>query len=126
MDAQQFIESHTKSVTADFSKAYKCEFRNTLTTRLSDTARLSGMKIFFDKVRHTVHLGRGKRVVVNSVLWNAEKNVRDKESVEESLAEVDDVVADRLCATTAAKTLAFGVEYVIKDNEVISHCVRTL
>ena len=127
MDAQTFIEKDSKKLMAEFYKAYDCDFQSHDVIKKSDSVAVKEqrLKIFFDKIRYKIFLGKTKDELFKTLQWDRFPIATTKE-LEENCVEVDDVITVNWYGERKKKGIGIEIVYIIKDNKVISHYTHCL
>jgi hypothetical protein len=127
MDAQTFIEKDSKKLMAEFYKAYDCDFQSHDVIKKSDSVAVKEqkLKIFFDKIRYKIFLGKTKDDLIKTLQWDRFPIATVKE-LEENCVEVDDVITVNWYGERKKKGIGIEIVYIIKDNKVISHYTHCL
>lgn len=127
MDAQTFIEKDSKKLMAEFYKAYDCDFQSHDVIKKSDSVAVKEqrLKIFFDKIRYKIFLGKTKDELFRTLQWDRFPIATTKE-LEENCVEVDDVITVNWYGERKKKGIGIEIVYIIKDNKVISHYTHCL
>jgi hypothetical protein len=122
MDAQTFIKQNSEQQISEFHAAYGCTSSNHNISKLSESVAVKekGLKIFFDKIRYKVILGKTKDALIDT-LKNDRFPVAPVNDLMENCIEVDDVVSVSWYGNTKVSIIGITLEYIVKDNEVISH-----
>lgn len=125
MDAQTFIKQNSEQQMSEFHTAYGCVSSNHNISKLSENVAVKGnrLKIFFDKIRYKVILGRTKDALIDT-LKNDRFPVAPVNNLMENCIEVDDVVSVNWYGYSKVSMVAITLDYIVKDNEVISHIAR--
>lgn len=127
MDAQTFIEKDSTKLMAEFYKAYDCDFQSHDVIKKSDDVMVKekGFKIFFDKYRYKIFLGKTKDELFKTLQWDRFPIATVKD-LEENCVEVDDVITVNWYGERKKKGIGIEIVYIIKDNKVISHYTHCL
>jgi hypothetical protein len=122
MDAQTFIKQNSEQQMSEFHAAYGCTSSNHNISKLSESVAVKekGLKIFFDKIRYKVILGKTKDALIDT-LKNDRFPVAPVNDLMENCIEVDSVVSVSWYGNTKVSMIGITLEYIVKDNEVISH-----
>jgi len=127
MDAQTFIEKDSKKQMAEFYKAYGCDFQSHDAIKKSDSVAVKeqGLKIFFDKIRYKIFLGKTKDELFKTLQLDRFPIATVKD-LEENCVEVDDVVQVVWYGERQQQGISIEIVYIIKDDKVISHYTHCL
>ena len=122
MDAQTFIKNDSEQQMSEFHVAYGCTSSNHSISKLSESVAVkeNGLRIFFDKIRYKVILGRTKDALIDT-LKNDRFPVAYVNDLMENCIEVDDVVSVHWYGYSKVAMVALTLDYIVKDNEVITH-----